>query len=1309
MKSQKNYALLPSKTIISFFLVSIIIIVIIIYVRSKVYENVREKNFEELGVIAKLKTEEILNFINSEKYKLKHLISSERFQGVVYKFLQSPKYTSEIVDYFNEVKFLKHLEDIVLLDSTGKILFQFKPTIAENDVFTKSLNEQLREDTIFIDIITHRKSDIVYFYQFPIFDSKGHKGFIRFEYDARKNLFSRADYLEPFSSKEILLVKKGENEIVYLSYLRRVKLEALQLNESLTDASCWNMDFSLKNMCYYIGLDYAGVPSLLVFNKIPETNWILIVKKDYKEAFKDFINHNYIILLSTFLLLLIIGGLLLGYIYRLRYKQEKRVLEILREREKVKQQYHIIVQMMNDVLFLINTNGEIISTSQAVKKMYGYEPEELIGKRIDVVCNVKEFNELQLRFSKIIESNGYIYDSIHKRKDGTEFNVEVSAKAIELEESTYLLGIVRDVSERKKFIETLNSRLSLEEKLNDFAKELIEATVDNFDEKIIKILEKAGKFLRFDRFKIFLKKKDGNFFCKYEWCKEGIPSTRERLISFDLQKSFPFLYEQLQSRQIYFCGDINSLMAEASAELKEMLKQNINSFIWKPLFFKDDLFGFFSINGVDKKVELKDEYSIFLNIFGDMFSNALKRIEYEKDVLEQQEIFKKLTDKSKEVILILNKNFKNVYISSSVQNILGYTIEERMYQDLLELIHPDDRKITLNSIKDVTAQPNLSKTIILRAKHKSGNYIWLEVTLTNLLEDPNINGIVVNYHDISELKAFYSKIQESEERYRLLTEETGVVLYRLNYSTMKYDYISDVIEKLTGYSVNEINDIGFANIIEQINLILNPEKSKEEIIEDRRTGKTGEYLADYQIRTKSGERKWIRDHSFPLLDDEGKIIGSLGILIDVTELKELENEIKRREQYLEALIEIQKSLIFSEEIYTIFNNIVEKLGQVTGVSRCYIFENSYDKNGRLLMSQKAEWCNKGITPQIDNPLLQNLPYDELGYDLVGEFLGKVAFSGLVKNFPEPLKSILESQSIIYICLIPIFMKEKWWGFIGFDECYKERGFSKMEIEMLKSTASSISLALESQQRKQELIKARDEALEANRLKSGFLSMMSHEIRTPLNSILGYSALLKEMCDDTRSEDVKKYFEIIEKGGKRLLDTITKILEISRLESGDYLPNVKIIRFVDLIDNIINSLTIVAEAKGLSILKDYPQKDITLETDEYCVYGIFENIISNAIKYSKRGKILVSIKEEEDCIVCIVKDEGVGMSDEYQKHLFKTFSQEDLSYKRKYEGTGLGLAITKHYADLIGAQIEIESQKNVGTKVTVRIPRKLLSN
>jgi diguanylate cyclase (GGDEF)-like protein/PAS domain S-box-containing protein len=142
-------------------------------------------------------------------------------------------------------------------------------------------------------------------------------------------------------------------------------------------------------------------------------------------------------------------------------------------------------------------------------------------------------------------------------------------------------------------------------------------------------------------------------------------------------------------------------------------------------------------------------------------------------------------------------------------------------------------------------------------------------------------------------------LRESEERFRFMAEATGEALYQLRYDSMKYDYMSPSISKLTGYSPVEIDTVGFKNLIEGIEDLRKTNLSMEAIERNRHAGETGEYHADYQIQTKSGEQKWLGDHSFPWLDRTGKPIGSVGILSDITKRKEMEADLLEANRKLE--------------------------------------------------------------------------------------------------------------------------------------------------------------------------------------------------------------------------------------------------------------------------------------------------------------------------------------------------------------------------------------------------------------------------
>ncbi len=161
-----------------------------------------------------------------------------------------------------------------------------------------------------------------------------------------------------------------------------------------------------------------------------------------------------------------------------------------------------------------------------------------------------------------------------------------------------------------------------------------------------------------------------------------------------------------------------------------------------------------------------------------------------------------------------------------------------------------------------------------------------------------ITDLEARVKDCNQLEA---SLRESEERFRFMAKTTGDVLYRLKYSSMKYDYISPSILELTGYAPEEIDAVGFSNLVVKFESLGGSALSIPDIARNRQERKTGQYLADYLIRTKSGESKWLGDHSFPWLDESGNLIGSVGILSDITERKRVEGALRQMNEDLHLL------------------------------------------------------------------------------------------------------------------------------------------------------------------------------------------------------------------------------------------------------------------------------------------------------------------------------------------------------------------------------------------------------------------------
>lgn len=237
----------------------------------------------------------------------------------------------------------------------------------------------------------------------------------------------------------------------------------------------------------------------------------------------------------------------------------------------------------------------------------------------------------------------------------------------------------------------------------------------------------------------------------------------------------------------------------------------------------------------------------------------------------------------------------------------------------------------------------------------------------------------------------------------------------------------------------------------------------------------------------------------------------------------------------------------------------------------------------------------------------------------------------------------------------------------------------------------------------ELIKAKEKAEKSDRLKSAFLTNMSHEIRTPMNGILGFSELLKEPT--LKNDDIQDYIEIIQISGKRMLNTINNIVDISKIESGLIQVNLYETNMNEKMDFIHHFFKPEVEYKGLkfSMKNSLSTNESIIITDNEKVYGILVNLIKNAIKFTDEGSINFGYDKKGEFLEFFVKDTGVGIPENKKDLIFERFRQGSESLNRAYEGSGLGLSIAKSYVEMLGGKIWLESQEGKGTTFYFTIP------
>jgi signal transduction histidine kinase/CheY-like chemotaxis protein len=228
---------------------------------------------------------------------------------------------------------------------------------------------------------------------------------------------------------------------------------------------------------------------------------------------------------------------------------------------------------------------------------------------------------------------------------------------------------------------------------------------------------------------------------------------------------------------------------------------------------------------------------------------------------------------------------------------------------------------------------------------------------------------------------------------------------------------------------------------------------------------------------------------------------------------------------------------------------------------------------------------------------------------------------------------------------------------------------------------------------------------ASQAKSAFLANMSHELRTPLNAIIGYSEMLHETAEDEGREEYLDDLKKIQAAGRHLLELINDVLDISKIEAGKmevYLEDVDLDGLIAEVRVIVGPLT---ATNGNTLEVHCPKGLGTFHTDRTKLKQSLLNLLSNASKFTSKGRVSLEVRDSGSGFVFTVADSGIGMTAEQLGRLFQAFTQADTSTTRRYGGTGLGLAITKHFCEMLGGTIVVDSAPGRGSKFTITLPDK----
>ena len=649
---------------------------------------------------------------------------------------------------------------------------------------------------------------------------------------------------------------------------------------------------------------------------------------------------------------------------------------------------------------------------------------------------------------------------------------------------------------------------------------------------------------------------------------------------------------------------------------------------------------------ISPSIELLESYAHLMSV-------SIRRYNAEKLLKESEEKYRTLVNTTNEAISVVQDGvFK--FATKKMSLLLGVEAEKLTGKPFIDFVWPEDRELILTNYQRRNAGKKVPAVYDFRIIGPKGAMKWVLVSV-NITQWEGKQAIILMLTDITERKQVEEELLRNQKRYEKSQAMGHVGNWEYLPETSSF-WGSDEAKRIYGF---DIDSKEFT--VEKVeSCIPDRERVHQALIDLIENDKKYDLIFDI-ITNDKGIRKTVHSIAELEKDTQGNVIKVTGVINDITQSKQNEDNLKSQKQRLQNIIEGTNVGTWEWNVQTgdvIFN---EKWANIIG----YTLEEISPVSINI-------WINYAHPEDIEesNILLNKHFKGELDY---------YHFESRVKHKNGNWIWVLDRGKVVS------------WTKDG-------------EPEWMYGTHQDIT---DRKQAEIELVKAKEKAEESDRLKSAFLANMSHEIRTPMNGILGFTNLLKE--PNLTGKEQQEFIGIIEKSGERMLTTINDIVDISKIESGQVEVLISNVNLNKKMDELLDFFSPEAKKKNirLSITNRVPDQQANFKSDKEKLNSVLTNLIKNAIKYTPSGSIefgySIVESDRQNELEFYVKDTGIGIPKDRQNAVFNRFEQADIEDRQVYEGSGLGLSISKAYVEMLGGKIWVESEEGVGSQFYFTIP------